>query len=88
MNRISVIIPVFNREHTIERCLQSLQKQTFYDLEIIVVDDCSCDQTLSIIHKIALKDPRIKILQNDKNRGPGYSRNRGLSVAQGNYILG
>ena len=86
MNKISVIIPVFNREKTIERCLKSICNQTVQDLEIIVIDDGSQDATLDIVQQISSKDNRIRVIQNKKNSGAGFSRNRGLEVTNGNYI--
>lgn len=86
MNKISVIIPIYNSEDTISRCLNSIISQTFKDLEIILIDDYSTDDAISKIEQFKQKDSRIKILINNNNMGAGYSRNRGLKVATGNYI--
>lgn len=86
MNKISVIIPSYNSEDTISRCLNSVLFQAFSDLEIILIDDCSTDNTISKIEQFKEKDRRIKLLRNKSNKGAGYSRNRGLKVATGNYI--
>ena len=83
---ISVIIPVYNVENYIPVCINSVLKQTYQDFEVICIDDASTDSSLEILEYFAKKDSRIKILKNDSNNGPGYSRNRGLDVAQGNYI--
>lgn len=84
--RISIIIPVYNIEHYIERCLQSVISQTFTDTEIIVVNDGSTDSSLSIIEKYALKDMRIKIITKE-NEGLAFARKTGLENAEGDYIL-
>lgn len=83
---ISVIIPVFNVEDYLHVCLNSVLKQTYQDFEIICIDDASTDSSLEILQYFTQKDSRIKILRNDSNRGPGFTRNRGLEVAKGKYI--
>lgn len=82
----SIIIPVYNKEKYIERCLNSIKKQTFTDWEIICVDDSSSDESIEIIKKYAEKDERIKLFKNKTNEGVGASRNKGISAAQGTYI--
>jgi len=81
---LSVIIPVFNRESTINRAIQSVLAQTFGDYEIIVVDDGSADQTLQIVQGI--KDSRIKVIEHERNMGPAAARNSGMMNAGGQYI--
>lgn len=83
---ISVIIPVYNVEDYIHICINSVLKQTYQDFEIICIDDASTDSSLEILEFFAYKDSRIKILKNDFRRGAGFSRNRGLDLAQGKYI--
>lgn len=83
---ISVIIPVYNVEDYLYVCINSVLKQTFSDLEIICIDDSSEDSSLEILEYFAQKDSRVKIIKNDSNKGPGYSRNKGLELAQGKYI--
>ncbi len=83
---ISVIIPTYNRENTILRTLKSVLNQTYQNLEIIVVDDCSTDRTVQIVKNLMEKDKRIKLLINERNRGPNYSRNRGIQHSKGKYI--
>ena len=85
-NMISVIIPVYNVEEYLHFCLNSILKQTYQNFEIICIDDASTDSSLEILEYFTQKDSRVKIIKNDYNKGPGYSRNRGLDVAQGNYI--
>ena len=85
-NMISVIIPVYNVEDYLHVCLNSVLKQTYQNFEIICIDDASTDSSTEILEYFTQKDSRIKILKNDSNKGPGYSRNKGLEVAQGKYI--
>lgn len=83
--RISVILPTFHVEPYIDYCIESLQNQTFRDLEFIFVDDCSGDASLVPVEVWANQDRRVRILRNKENLGPGLSRNLGLSVARGEY---
>ena len=83
MAKISVIIPVYNCEKFIEKCLQSLVNQTLTDIEIILVNDGSTDNSQKIIEKFS--DTRIKLI-NKKNGGQSSARNVGLDVANGEYI--
>ena len=85
--KISVIIPIYNREDSILRCLSSIQNQTFRNIEIICVDDCSSDNSKNILKKLTLKDDRIVILENKNNVGPGVSRNNGVDIAKGDYLI-
>lgn len=84
---ISVIIPVYNTEKYLHNCLNSLLKQTYEDFEVICIDDCSTDSSLEILEYYSKKDKRIKVLKNESNRGSGYSRNRGLDMAKGDYVF-
>lgn len=81
--KISVIIPTFNRDATIERSLRSVIEQTLPAFEIIVVDDASSDKTSAILAHYGSK---IRIISNDKNKGVSYSRNAGIRIAQGDWI--
>ena len=85
MPKISVIVPVYKTENTVERCLKSISKQTFCDIEIVVVDDGSPDNALAIVKKYADQDSRIKIIQ-QKNQGLGAARNTGIKNSNGEYI--
>ncbi len=86
MIKVSVIVPVFNSEKYIGECLDSLVNQTLKDIEIIIIDDASIDNSLKIIKEYAKKYSNIKVYQNDQNRGQGFTRNVGLSLAKGEYI--
>lgn len=83
---ISVIIPVHNDEKYLYVSINSVLNQTYQDFEIICIDDASTDSSLKILEYFANKDSRIKILRNEYSKGPGYTRNRGLDVAEGKYI--
>ena len=83
---ISVIIPVYNVENYIEKCLDSVCNQSFKDLEIICVNDGSTDNSLKLLEDYAKRDSRIKIITQE-NRGPGHARNTGLKNATGEYVL-
>lgn len=82
---VSIIVPVYNAEKYIERCLNSLLTQTFGDIEIIVINDGSTDKSMSVIERLAGEDDRIKIIE-QANKKRGAARNRGLEIAKGNFI--
>lgn len=84
MPKVSVIIPTYNRAWSIQRAIQSIQSQTFKDMEIIVIDDGSIDNTQEIVR--AIHDDRISYIRFETNRGSGATRNEGLRVAKGKYI--
>ena len=81
---ISVVIPVYNREDTVKASIQSVLNQTFSDIEVIVVDDASKDESIKIVKSI--KDNRIKIIELDENKGACIARNIGIKEARGEYI--
>ncbi len=83
--RISIIVPVFNVEKYIERCVKSIENQSYRNLEIILVDDESPDRCPQICDEYAKRDERIKVLHK-KNGGLSDARNAGLDVATGEYI--
>lgn len=85
MTKISIIIPVYNIENYLNKCLDSILAQTFEDFEIICVNDGSKDNSLSVLNEYQNKDSRIKIIS-QKNGGSGSARNRGLEEACGEYI--
>lgn len=86
MPSVSVIVPVFNAEAFLEKCLASLACQTLNDLEIIFIDDHSSDGSLNILRKWSAQDDRIKVHSFPGNRGPSAARNAGLDAAAGEYI--
>lgn len=84
--KISIIIPVFNKENYLDECLISATTQTLDDIEIVCVNDGSTDNSQKILEKYSSEDSRIKIIKQD-NHGPGYARNEGLKIAGGEYIF-
>lgn len=83
---VSVILPVYNVEKYIRKCLDSVVNQTYRNLEIICVDDCGQDNSMDIVKKYAEKDNRIVILSNGSNKGLSVARNEGLKVAKGKFV--
>lgn len=83
--KISIIIPVYNCEKTIEKCLNSIMNQTYKNIEIIVINDGSTDNTGKVIKGLMDEDKRIIYVENT-NKGVSYSRNCGVKFASGNYI--
>ena len=83
--KVSIIVPVYNVEKFLERCVISLQNQTVRDIEIILVDDSSTDSSLQICNRLAQEDSRIKVIHK-VNEGAGKARNAALSIATGEYI--
>ncbi len=83
--KISVVVPIYNVEKFLPFCLDSIVKQTYKNLEIILVDDGSTDSSLLICKKYATHDNRIKIIHHE-NHGLSYSRNRGIEIASSEYI--
>lgn len=84
--KVSIIIPVYNSEQYLSKCLESVLHQTLEDIEIICVDDCSTDSSKSVLETFARKDERIKVLHNSENMGLSYTRNRALEEASGEYV--
>jgi len=85
-NLISVIIPVYNMERYLEKCLDSIIGQSYQNLEIILVDDASEDNSGKICDRYAAKDGRIKVIHRAKNGGVSAARNAGLDIAIGDYL--
>lgn len=83
---VSVIVPCFNAEQTIKTALGSLVAQSWKNLEIIVVDDCSTDKTALVVEKLAAVYPQVTLIKQTKNSGAYSSRNLGLAVANGSFI--
>ena len=83
---ISIIIPVYNASPYLEKCVKSIQKQTIYDWELILVDDGSKDDSGEICDRLAAEDMRIRVVH-QKNRGVSAARNAGLNMARGEYVM-
>ena len=83
--KVSIIIPVYNMEDKLSKCLDTVVNQTYKNIEIIIINDGSKDNSLDIINDYAKKDSRIKVI-NQKNSGISVARNNGLNIATGKYI--
>lgn len=86
MLKVSVIIPVYNVEKYIGRCLDSVLSQTLEEFEVIVVNDCTLDDSMRVVRRYAQNDERIKIVEHDVNLGSMMARRTGYMVAQGDFI--
>lgn len=86
MIKVSVIVPVYNTEKYLKKCLDSLVNQTLDDIEIIVINDCSPDNAKKILSEYEKKYKNIKVIHNKTNKGIGYNRNLGIEKASGKYI--
>ena len=86
MPSVSVIVPVFNAEAFLDKCLESLAGQTLEDIEVICVDDHSTDNSLAILKERAGQDSRFKVIPLDCNQGPSKARNAALDAALGEFV--
>lgn len=84
--KVTVVVPVYNAESYLRRCVSSIQCQTYKNLEIILIDDGSKDKSPQICDELQKSDRRIRVVHK-KNEGAGKSRNRGINLATGDYIL-
>lgn len=84
MPSVSVVIPCFNRGHCIKACIESVLSQSFQDLEVIVVDDASTDDTRDRV--ASLDDPRIRYIAHESNRGGAAARNTGIKASQSEFL--
>ena len=87
MNRplISIIIPVYNAECYIRRCIESVLSQTYKEIQVILINDGSTDNTLSILEEYSISDSRIQLINKD-NSGVSKTRNIGIDISDGEYI--
>ena len=85
--KISIVMTAYNMEQYIEQAMMSCLNQTYKDIELIVVEDCSTDKTLEIIEKIAAADNRVVIVRHDENKGAGWGRHNGINAATGEYFI-
>lgn len=84
--QVWVIVPVYNGEDTLPKCLDSLLAQTYPHWTACLIDDCSTDGSRRVMEAYAARDPRFCCLENPKNTGPAGTRNRGLAAASGEYV--
>lgn len=85
--KISVIIPVYKVEAYLEECLDSVVRQTYRDMEILLVDDASPDGCGAICDRYAAKDQRIRVIHKEQNEGQAAARNTGIKLASGEYLF-
>lgn len=85
--KISIIVPVYNVEKYLEKCVSSVLEQTFSDFELILVDDKSPDSSGLICDALSKKDTRIRVIHREQNGGLSAARNSGIEVMQGEYVL-
>lgn len=83
---VSIIVPVYNTENYLKKCLNSILNQTYQNIEVIIIDDGSTDNSYKILEEFQSKDKRIILLQ-QKNSGQGVARNKGIEVSKGKYIF-
>lgn len=83
---VSIVMPAYNSEKTIKDSIESVLKQTYHNFELIIIDDCSCDNTSIIIKELQKIDKRIIYIKNDTNIGVGKSRNVGIKQSKGEWI--
>lgn len=86
MPEVSIILPVYNSEKSLQKCINSILRQTFADFELIIINDGSTDNSREICENLKNQDNRITVI-NQENGGVSAARNKGLSVAKGRYIM-
>ncbi|MEJ3749897.1 bifunctional glycosyltransferase family 2 protein/CDP-glycerol:glycerophosphate glycerophosphotransferase [Actinomycetes bacterium KLBMP 9797] len=86
MTLISLVIPVYRVQGYLRECLDSILDQSFTDIEVIAIDDCSPDSSGEILAEYAARDPRVRVITQDHNQGQGPARNRGVAEAVGEYV--
>ena len=84
--KVSIVVPVYNTERYLSKCLDSLIGQTLSDIEIICINDCSTDDSLDVLKSYASGDDRIKIVDFKENEGVSVARNTGIEIAKGEYL--
>ncbi|MEL7301285.1 MAG: glycosyltransferase family A protein [Pseudomonadota bacterium] len=83
---VSVIMPIFNAAETLETAIRSLCEQSYRNIEIVAVDDCSSDESFLLLQRLAAADPRIRFVRQEENGGAYPARNRGLKLARGDFV--
>lgn len=83
---VSIITPTYNSARYIDSTIASVTQQTFADWELLLVDDGSTDTTIDLIGEWQERDPRVRLLRNERNLGPGPTRNRGVEYSRGRYV--
>lgn len=86
MPQASIVIPAYNAEASLAATVASAQRQTLADIEILIVDDASSDDTLAVARRLAAADPRVRVIEGGRNRGPAGARNLGFAAAAGEWV--
>lgn len=84
---VSIVIPVHGVERYVGECIESIQRQSMRDFEVILIDDVSPDNSAAVIQAYCDRDPRIRLIRRSENAGPGFVRNQGIDLARGRYVL-
>ncbi|TFV97223.1 glycosyltransferase family 2 protein [Algoriphagus kandeliae] len=84
--QVSIVTPVYNTGKYLKACLDSVLNQSFSDWEMILIDDCSSDDSRLILDEYCKRDNRFILIKNEKNEGSGISRNKGIDKAKGRYL--
>lgn len=87
MKKYSVVVPVYNASGTIIRCVRSILDNSFKDIEIVLVDDCSTDGSYDLCKNLENENKVVRLVHNEKNRGVSFTRNAGVAAAEGKYIM-
>ena len=87
MPDLSIVLPIYNVEKYIKKCLESITAQNFKNFEVLCIDDCGTDNSIKITQEFVQKDSRFKIIKHENNRGLSAARNTGIDNATGKYIL-
>ncbi len=85
--KVSIVIPVYRAEGTIERCARSALQGTYENIELLLIEDCGGDRSLEICNRLAQEDPRVRVFANQRNCGVSHTRNVGLANAVGEYLM-
>jgi glycosyltransferase involved in cell wall biosynthesis len=85
-SKVSIIIPTYNRADLLSRSVYSVLKQTYKNIEVLIIDDASTDKTESVVNKIIQEDDRVRYIKNSFNTGPAISRNHAVSKSNAKYI--
>ena len=86
MPLVSVIIPNYNNDQYLADCIRSVLEQTYSELEIIVIDDCSTDRSVDIVLEMTREDSRVRLLKNPTNQGVARTRHRGFEQSLGRLV--
>ena len=84
--KVSIIMAVYNAQDTVSRAIESMLGQTFKEIEIIAVDDCSTDKSYELLLEWAKKEPKVRVFRNEKNMYIGHTYNKGLKAAKGEFL--